>query len=548
MKNNLTKIFITLFLIVILVWVIFYTVISGQIYEDAEINVGLAAEQIMDNLSAELAELERVSFLLSQREKLLEITKESNAAAYYLLAGNAESIITNSRINQGFVGNIIIYNDLGLYYRFSGKLSNTSCSRLGYLIQEMDLPGHISLELEYQNYIGYISGIYDHAGECTGFLAMLVEEEKILELIRQSALGDTLYVAVTARGETVTSNLNMPDDPVFISTRHVGLTPFEIIVAADKSALSASTYYFAIAAIATAVIFGLLIFTFIRQINKRFLSPIIKVMDYVEALDWTAADSHLLPAIQNEVFDGLVSKINNMLIRLEEQSGEIQAADLRAKNAELQKQKAIIFSLKKQINAHFVINTLNTIKILIEQNNMLQAQVVTNDLSSMIRYAYEKEDSISIWQELQMLEQYITIMNARYASKIDTVFDVDDRLMDVWIPRMLLQPIVENAIVHGFKKKHEDCEIKITAEKTRDFIRISIQDNGIGMSKEKLEDITQRLASNEKELPDGIDNIALINIKQQLNAYYGNDARIEIHSDPDKGTKVTLTVLLALIG
>lgn len=305
--------------------------------------------------------------------------------------------------------------------------------------------------------------------------------------------------------------------------------------------LTASTVYFTIAAAVTALIFGLLIALFVWQMNRRFLTPMLRVMGDVEALDWTERGS-FLPPVQNEEFDSLIDRINDMLARIEGQSDEIITAQLRAKNAELQKQKAIIFSLKRQINAHFVINTLSAIRILLEQREVEQAATITNDLSALIRYAYEKDDMIGLWNELQMLKRYTSIMNVRYANKIDLVFDVDDRLMDVLIPRMLLQPIVENAILHGFKNRREGCEIRISAMLADQRMQLSVHDNGAGITAEKQAELRQALNAPEAELPKGIESIALINIWRQLHAHYGAQASLDIQSSPGQGTTVVLTV------
>lgn len=543
MKKNLFALFSALLILVLLVWAAFYAIVSRQIRADAEYRAQLTANQIMDNLSAELAELERLSFLLSSSDTVLRFVQARDTASYYKLANEVSATIATSRVNEDFVGNMILYRADGSFFRFSGNLSNTSCMRVWYLSNQIHTPAHMAVELEYQNYIGYVSAVHDSLGNTIGTLVMLAEEARILDLIHESALGDSLLVTVMARGEVVATNfleeagINAHD----LAARHIGLTPFEIMVSVREEELSSSMYYFSVAALVTATFFGLLIFVFIGQMNRRVLSPMIRVMQNVEELDWAEGGSYL-PSVENEDFDALTSKINDMLLRIEGQSGEIKTAELRATTAELQKQKAIIFSLKKQINAHFVINTLSTIRILVERGDIAYAGIIINDLSALIRYAYEKNDMIDLWSELQMLEYYVSIMNVRHANKIEVIFDVDDRLMDVMLPRMLLQPIVENAILHGHQNKHSNCEIRISAAQKAGQILLSVSDNGIGISNGALNTLRQKLSSVADEPPDGIENIALINIKRQLQAHYGARARLTIESQVQKGTEVILAL------
>lgn len=198
--------FSALFLVVLLVWAVFYLIVSRQIYAQAETRIDLAANQVMDQLGAELAELEQVSHMLSGSPALLQFAQETDTSAYYLLADRVGGLIENTRINTEFVDHIIVFGANGAFFRFSGRLSNTSCTRIGHLAGRMAAPDHLAVRLGYQNYIGYVSLITDGAGSRRGALVMLVEEEKLLELIRQSAMGESLLVAVLGGGEVVASN------------------------------------------------------------------------------------------------------------------------------------------------------------------------------------------------------------------------------------------------------------------------------------------------------------------------------------------------------
>ena len=542
LRGNLTGLFLLLSMLVIIVWIVFYFIMSRQIYSDAKERVEFTAEQIVNNLSAELANMERVSFLLSRDEDVTAFVSETDASIYFALADNIAAQLEVSRYNPAFVGHVLLYNESGEVYRFSGKLSNVSCSRVNHLTSRMELPEHLVTQLDNTNYIGYASAIYDDYGQQTGTLAMLIEEERILELIAGYAPEQTLLAAIAARGEIIAANTDsFPDQDTtsgYLVRQHVLLTPFDIIVAADEQVLDSSTRYFTIAAVMTAVIFVLLLVLFVRQLNRRFISPMLRVMNEVEAMDVDLG--HHLPATDSEEFDRLIDTINDMLSRLGSRNKALQAAELRTKNAELQRQKAMVFSLKKQINAHFTVNTLNTIQILVEQGEIEQARKMTSNLSSLIRYAYNENEMIGVWDELQMIRNYITIMNIRYQGKITASFDVDDHLMDAKMPRMLLQPIVENAIVHAFKDFTEGCEIQVSAEQRDKGIVISIQDNGHGMDSKAIAALRERLETDDEDTPAGIERIALVNIRRQIASYYGDEGALYIDSAPDTGTVVTV--------
>lgn len=528
--------------LILIVWALVYLLISNRIYSDARDKVELTAGQLLDNLSGELMDMEQLSFSLSHHSDVIRFATETELSEYYALADQVAALLDSSRYDPAFAGHVMIYNKRDEVYRFAGSLSNTSCSRVSHVVEGMSLPGHLVIRQDGNKLIGYANGIYSDDGERVGALVMLIEEERILELIQTAAPGETLNVALTAQGETIVTNgLSASGSVAYRSERHVGLTPFEIEVSADRPTLLASTSSFTIPAALTFALFVALVVVFVRILNQRFFRPILQVMSNVEALD-ADAEGNRLEQVQSVEFDRLIANINDMLERLDRKNAEVRTAELRLKNAELQRQKAIIFSLKKQISAHFVINTLNTILILMEQGDLTRAREITTGLSALVRYAYDEDEMINAWDEFRVLAQYIEIMNARYADRIEVVFELDDRLMDMRMPRMLLQPIVENAIQHGMNSRLSGCVIEITAALHDGRIVICVRDNGCGMDAASLAALHRQLETDVEHTPDGIENIALLNIKRQLLSYYGGMGRMEIESEYGTGTSVTLTL------
>jgi sensor histidine kinase YesM len=242
----------------------------------------------------------------------------------------------------------------------------------------------------------------------------------------------------------------------------------------------------------------------------------------------------ILPHVQSEEFDGLIDKINELLFNLNKRNDELRIA-------EIEKQKAIIFSLKKQINAHFTINTLNTIRIHAEQGDFEKAESVSMGLTSLIRYAHDKDELINILDELDILENYVGIMNSRYDEKIMADFAFDDRLMNYRMPRMLLQPIIENCIVHGFKDMDCGCVISLRAGLHDGAIVFRVSDNGCGMNGEEFAVLHDKLNTGTVTA-GGLDNIALLNIKNRLHHYYGGEGRLEIRQGESGGITVTVAM------
>ena len=247
-------------------------------------------------------------------------------------------------------------------------------------------------------------------------------------------------------------------------------------------------------------------------------------------------ESHnvILPHVQSEEFDWLIDKINAMLLNIDKKNTEV-------KTAEIGKQKALVFSLKKQINAHFTINTLNTIRMLVERGELEKAESVSGGLISLIRYAYDEDELINIWEELGVLDNYAYIMNSRYDNKFEIDFDFDDRLMKYLMPRMILQPLLENSIEHGFVGMASGCTLSVKAELENDIVSFIVSDNGRGMRADALSELHDRLNIITEGLR-GYENIALLNIKSRLHHYYGTTGHLALHTNDGAGFKVTVSI------
>ncbi|MFA9463915.1 MAG: sensor histidine kinase [Velocimicrobium sp.] len=165
--------------------------------------------------------------------------------------------------------------------------------------------------------------------------------------------------------------------------------------------------------------------------------------------------------------------------------------------------------------------------------------IVTDSLLCENRYAHDEDEFINAWDEFQVLSNYIGIMNIRYNDKFIPDFDVDDRFMDYKIPRMLLQPIIENVIVHGYRNYQQDCKIDITGRLVDNHLEIIIRDYGEGIPTSKLHDMQMKL-SEDGTYPSGINHIALLNIDCRIKSYYGKNTGISIVSSTENGTIITM--------
>ncbi len=210
--------------------------------------------------------------------------------------------------------------------------------------------------------------------------------------------------------------------------------------------------------------------------------------------------------------------------------------ELKKKEEDIHKQEMEV--LYSQINPHFLYNTLETIIWQAEFNQSEDVIQTTKSLASFFRLSLNKGEKLtSIRDELEHVTQYLQIQKQRYQEKLNYEIYADEELLDVMIPKIILQPIVENAIYHGIKEMDREGNITIRLYRIKGSIRdfdIVIKDNGVGFVFHGDKDILPEA----KE--DRLGGVGLQNVQKRIKIYFGEEYGVEIHSLLGKGTEVTL--------
>ena len=198
--------------------------------------------------------------------------------------------------------------------------------------------------------------------------------------------------------------------------------------------------------------------------------------------------------------------------------------------------------LQAQITPHFIFNTLDAILSLAEQGNSEQVKTMTYALSDFLRISLSKgQDWITIEKEIRHIEDYLTILQIRYGAMLTFAIDIPEEILQTEVLKMILQPLVENAVYHGTKHVRRAGKVTVAATVAEDTIRFLITDNGIGMEDERLLEIQARLAQATVD-DSGEGGYGLYNVRKRLLLYYGNAASLQIDSTYRNGTTITVTV------
>jgi sensor histidine kinase YesM len=204
-----------------------------------------------------------------------------------------------------------------------------------------------------------------------------------------------------------------------------------------------------------------------------------------------------------------------------------QELQMESLNLDKKLTQAQLKNLKSQLQPHFLFNALNTISMLVRQNENKNAVKMISGLGGLLRYALDNKESqwSTIGIELEVIEKYLLIESIRFENKLKYTINIEDKLKDTPIPDLLLQPIVENSLKHGFDNFKINGRIEIDVFKDEQFYNIKVNDNGKGF--------------NTKESPFGF---GLNSTLERLEKLYKGKAQFLIEGVPDKGTKITIKI------
>lgn len=547
--RELTMTILGLSAAMIIMWFLFYAVINRVIVGQVMRSMEHVSMQIISEMEKSFLNLEEVSFAIKHDEDVKKVLKQDNHTKVVECAGRVENKINQLAKDNLFVDNLIVYNSLGDFYRFAGNLDNTSVKYVMQVVENNDLKSHVQIKVEAKNYIGYVSDIYD-GSEKAGAIVILTEEAEVYRLFEQVSKNEKIRIALAADNRIILSNNEalMDKDALLVESeskyclyREVGFTPFGLLVSYEDSNAYISIIFF-VAMIIMALILFAILEVFLYSWRKKFFSPIQSVITEVEGFDGGKGEQ--IPLTGMEHFDGLVRGINEMVARIEQKEQEVFEASFSLQEAELKKQRALIVSLKKQISAHFTVNILNIIKALSISGENEKAGLLCDGLSFLLRYANAGDSFVSGMDEFFVLSKYAEIMEIRYPERFTVEIDMVDELEEIELPRMLLQPIIENSIVHGIigGAVEKNGEIHLRSEFFDDKIKFVIEDNGCGMSVSTLKELQESISNadlNDVEV-EGLSHVALVNVERRIHSYFGNEFGIEVESEQNKGTKITV--------
>lgn len=229
-------------------------------------------------------------------------------------------------------------------------------------------------------------------------------------------------------------------------------------------------------------------------------------------------------------------EINILRNRLNLMLGRMRELMQGIKQKEQQKRKMELSFLQAQINPHFMYNTLFSIKCMVDMEKNEEASRMLVSFIQLLRSTLSSpSEFVTIRDEFRVLQQYVDIQKFRYDDGFQVVFECDEAVEEKKIPKLLIQPLLENAIFHGVEFKKGEGLIIITARKKDGDVVVTVEDNGMGIAPEVIEKIERGEQINEKT------HVGIVNVKERIQLNFGESYGMNIESRQWEGTKIVLT-------
>lgn len=267
-----------------------------------------------------------------------------------------------------------------------------------------------------------------------------------------------------------------------------------------------------------------------RMISVRISSPILKLNESV--MEYEAGE-------KPEIYIGGSLEIRHLAYSIQRSYEQIDTLMHKIVLEQTERRKSELDALQSQINPHFLYNALDSITWMVEGERNDEAVFMISELAKLFRISLSKGRTIiSIRDELQHAQSYMNIQKIRYKNLFSVKFDIDPQINSYCTVKLVLQPILENAINYGIVNMDDCGEIKVSGKKQDRNIILSVSDNGVGMSEEEV----TFLLTDSKRIHKHGSGVGLVNVNNRIRILFGKDYGLIVESEPDEGTTVSIYI------
>lgn len=534
----------------------FNTTLSQQIYEKfnnlSDVSKYPLIIPDIDKLhsiltSNEKYEINDYNYLLYLCEMMLIQSESINGAFIYNLSGNG---VFSSRNTP----NSIIKNSLSETW-FKTFLENDDTISFIPFIKSTDIFEYTSSNSE--SLIGIARKIIDlKTQEVTGVLLITIPISDLLKILTKDLPYNNQILSVfDSTGNLIVSSnydidfspffdeLNTTStepsvktitniDPYFTTSNKIPLTNWILISAIPNADVYSINSLYIFSFITNIIFCSILLIVLYNLFINRIFNPINYLIDNMEKSHIEKTLTSNLTYNKNDEIGILVNSYNEMKGRINDLININYKNKIEQKDLELKQ-------LQNQINPHFIYNTLESIHMMAELNDDEETSIMAEYFGSIIRYSMNRKiNTVKLKEEINIIDNYIYLQKIRFDQLFIIENLITEDILECEIIKMIIQPLIENAIYHGLSECSSNGKIIIQGQKIGNELLLTISDNGIGIQAEDLKDLNDYI--NDKN--NKFKGIALRNINRRLKLNYGEQYGLEIFSILGHGTSMVLTL------
>lgn len=434
---------------------------------------------------------------------------------------DANKEIENLHFSTPHVQNL--FQDISFNYHWVISLSR---------VVELTSNGHISrgILLVDMNFSG-IEQLFTQVNSSNSSYVYLIDSNgEIIYHPKQSLLISSL---AKENNELAASYQDGTHEEVFegedrmVTVKTVGYTGWKIVSVTKTDEFFMSYYQTRLFTLIIVALTILLIIFANQFVSYLIGNPIKKLDDSVKDLEFGKLDSNIYIGGSYEI-QHLGRTIKSMVQQMHQLMEEIVIEQEKKRKSEFD-------ALQSQINPHFLYNTLDSIVWMIESEQYEAATSMVTALANLFRISLSKgKNIITIREEIEHAQNYLHIQKLRYKNRFDVTFDIDPEILDCCTIKLIVQPLIENAIYHGVEFMDGDGQITIKGYVKDADIYIDVSDNGLGMPEETV----KYILTDDKRVHKKGSGIGLSNVHQRIQLYFGKRYGLEIESELDEGTTV----------
>ncbi len=520
-------------------------------------NVLNTNDQLMAQVEGKMEEYDQ---LMTQ---IATVTAYSPTIYTYFFQDPLERVVSNEDVNMVFSNTILLEHNISGIYMFDQEMS--LIASMGKGLQKAKNMGVIRIRKSVMDYSSLFSfqdssssyyAIYFPVfnlqsqvyGQQIGMCVLVMRPQKFLDILEgaqatehtQVYLLDGNNQVLAAQGGQWQKRL----DPGWLETskdyqvkcKNLSMGRWKLVTRIPKRELYGASgmdlrFHAGAYLLAFALLMCMIVFCY-----RRLARPIRELDQFVRLV---AEHPQMRIQIKRQDEIGAVKeRLNGMLDSMEKKNREIQDAREKAYKMEAAERQLQLLAYRNQINPHFLYNTLDCIRAMALYHDEDEIAEITMALAKVFRFAAKGGNIVKVEEEVNHIQEYASIIEHRFRGRISISIEAQKGVEGKPMIKFLMQPLIENAVFHGLEQKIGGGEVKASIfQEGSGRLGIQIEDNGCGIKKERLEEITAMLERGESQK-----GIGMANIYQRLKLFYGEEAIFSIESTPGVGTRIQIRI------